>query len=398
MKKVLALILAVMFAVSALTACNNTETPSFDGNEVSDNQNSGTNADVSGDALTYSDVQKKIDAIAPRNEYDNTTVMTIGNHNVTLAEYRYYYMNLAYTFAYYYGFDWQNNAAYVEEFNNYVNTDCKMIGIVADACEENGVYLTDKEFDENIVTVLDQIKTEYGDTADQILFDEYFATTNIYLEYQSAYLLSNKLFQYMSTNEASENYNEFKQQTLDFYNENDYVRAKHILIQFPTNTDGSEVTEEQKAEAKAKAEEVLAKVNNGEDFDALIEQYNEDPGMTTNPTGYYFGKGSMVEPFETATYALEEGAVSGLVETTYGYHIIKRLPIDDSDISTSQKFLELASSSFNETLTNLADSAELVKVENFDELVKPVHDEAAMGIADMKAQSEAANQETANNN
>ncbi len=377
MKKALALILAVVFAVSALTACNNK--PSVNEEDV----------------LTFEQVQAKIAELAPKKEIDNTVIMTVGDYNVSLAEYRYYYMNLAYQFAYYYGFDWQNNASYVEEFTDYVNNDSKMIGLVIDACEDNGVYITEKEFEDNIAAVYNEIKAQYGDNTDTVLYEDYLATTNFLLEYQSASFLSNKLFLHMASDETSENYNDYKQQTLDFYNDNDYVRAKHILIQFPTNTDGSEVTEAQKAETRAKAEEVLAKVNNGENFDALIAKYSDDPGKTTKPTGYYFGKGEMVEAFETTTYALEEGAVSGLVESPYGYHIIKRLPIDDSDISSSQKFLELASTSFNEMLNTLAENTEPVKVDNFDELVQPVHDEATAFIADMKAQYEAANPETA---
>ena len=79
-----------------------------------------------------------------------------------------------------------------------------------------------------------------------------------------------------------------------------------------------------KADAKKKAEDVLAKVNAGQDFDALIAEYNDDPGATDE--GYTFAKdGSMVPEFEEASFALEIGQTSGLVETSYGYHIIKRL-------------------------------------------------------------------------
>lgn len=101
------------------------------------------------------------------------------------------------------------------------------------------------------------------------------------------------------------------------------VTVKHILVEFEKDEQGN-VSDEAKAAAKKEAEEVLAKVKAGEDFDKLIEQYNDDPGATDE--GYTFANdGSMVQEFADASFALEIGDVSELVETPYGYHIIKRL-------------------------------------------------------------------------
>ncbi len=91
-----------------------------------------------------------------------------------------------------------------------------------------------------------------------------------------------------------------------YYNEN-YICAKHILM-----------------DDEAQAEELLEKVKNGEDFDALINEYGMDPGMENYPEGYIFTKGEMVEEFEVAAFALKDGEVSGIVKSPYGYHIIKK--------------------------------------------------------------------------
>lgn len=106
-----------------------------------------------------------------------------------------------------------------------------------------------------------------------------------------------------------------------------YVLAKHVLITFSDNTD------EAKAEALKKAEEIYAQAINGADFDALITEHGEDPGMTYNPDGYMFTYGEMVEPFEEATFELKDNEISAPVETAYGYHVIKKLPL------TKEKFL-----------------------------------------------------------
>lgn len=85
------------------------------------------------------------------------------------------------------------------------------------------------------------------------------------------------------------------------------------------------------SDERARAEEILARVNNGEDFAALANEFSEDPGNKSGPDGEAQGglykditKGRMVQPFEDAALALEPGQVApNLVETDYGFHIIK---------------------------------------------------------------------------
>lgn len=102
--------------------------------------------------------------------------------------------------------------------------------------------------------------------------------------------------------------------------QSDYVRAKQILITISP---------------LERANAVLARVNSGENFDTLIKELGEDSGMTSNPDGYCFTTGDMVEEFETATYALADNEISGIVETTYGYHIIQRLPITEEYLTAN---------------------------------------------------------------
>ena len=107
----------------------------------------------------------------------------------------------------------------------------------------------------------------------------------------------------------------------EYYDKN-YYRAKHILISFSNyETDGSDGHEE----ALKKAEEVKAMIDGGANFESLIPEYNEDTAINDSETGYIFTKDVMVKPFEEATKALKVGEISDIVETDYGYHIIKRL-------------------------------------------------------------------------
>lgn len=118
----------------------------------------------------------------------------------------------------------------------------------------------------------------------------------------------------------------------DYYNQN-FVCAKHVLISTVDDKTGEPLTGRALEAAKTKAETVVRRANSGASFDKLIEEYGQDPGMTSSPDGYVFTYGEMVKPFEDATYALAENKISDVVETDYGYHIIKRLPLPEMDAS-----------------------------------------------------------------
>ncbi len=103
----------------------------------------------------------------------------------------------------------------------------------------------------------------------------------------------------------------------------DQVRASHILIT-PKKDEGSTVaTPEEKAKAKAKAEDLLKQINEGADFAALAKANSDCPSAAKGGDLNFFGKGQMVPPFDKAAFAMETGKVSDLVETRFGYHIIK---------------------------------------------------------------------------
>ena len=86
-------------------------------------------------------------------------------------------------------------------------------------------------------------------------------------------------------------------------------------------------------------DEINAKLAEGAEFDALITEYNEDPGMTAESTGYAVSEASInwVDEFRTASMALANvGDVSGAVRSSYGIHIIKYV----SDIAEGEIGLE----------------------------------------------------------
>jgi peptidyl-prolyl cis-trans isomerase C len=98
------------------------------------------------------------------------------------------------------------------------------------------------------------------------------------------------------------------------------VRASHILIE-----SNAEKTEEERLAARKEAETVLAEAHKPDaDFAALARQYSSCPSKTRGgDLGFFPREGAMVEPFAAAAFALKPGEISGIVETRFGYHIIK---------------------------------------------------------------------------
>lgn len=112
-----------------------------------------------------------------------------------------------------------------------------------------------------------------------------------------------------------------------FYDENtdkfqgtEQRNASHILIAF-----GVSPTPEKKQEAKAKAEAILAEIKkNPKSFETLAIKNSEDPGSAVKGGDLgSFARGAMVKPFEDAAFSLKVNEVSNLVESEFGYHIIK---------------------------------------------------------------------------
>lgn len=146
-------------------------------------------------------------------------------------------------------------------------------------------------------------------------------------------------------------------------------QAAHILITVSAQASDAEIQA-----AKAKAERVLLKVKQSPgSFAALAKQYSQDPGSAANGGDLgMFGRGAMVKPFEDAVFKLKTGETSELVQSDFGFHIIRLLAIKPaktqalSEVSglitqrlkeqkASDKFAELAEK-FSNTVYEQSDS------------------------------------------
>jgi len=102
------------------------------------------------------------------------------------------------------------------------------------------------------------------------------------------------------------------------YEKPEEVHARHILFRLAPGA-----TAEEKAKVRKRAEEVLAKLKAGADFATLAKQYSEDASAAQGGDLGTFSRGKMVAPFEAAAFSLAPGEISDLVESQFGFHIIK---------------------------------------------------------------------------
>ncbi|MBI6656779.1 SurA N-terminal domain-containing protein [Pseudomonas carnis] len=102
-------------------------------------------------------------------------------------------------------------------------------------------------------------------------------------------------------------------------------RAAHILIEV-----NDKVTE---AQAKAKIEDIQARLAKGEKFEALAKEFSQDPGSANNGGDLGFAGPGVYDPdFETALYGLKQDQVSAPVRTTFGWHLIKLLGVEAPEV------------------------------------------------------------------
>jgi peptidyl-prolyl cis-trans isomerase C len=111
---------------------------------------------------------------------------------------------------------------------------------------------------------------------------------------------------------------DFYDKNQDKFKEEEKVRASHILVRVDEKADAAA-----KQKARAEIDGVLKKVKGGGDFAKLAQEHSQDGSAAQGGDLNYFGKGQMVPAFDKIAFELKPGQVSDVVQTQFGYHIIK---------------------------------------------------------------------------
>lgn len=215
--------------------------------------------------------------------------------------------------------------------------------------KSNDIEVSEDEIEEEYETTMRSITQSFGMTEDEYLKE--FDLTEDYIKKD----LEKELIavKYMGkvtdvTEEEAKNY--YDKNKDEFFE----VRGSHILIK-TTDDEGNELSDDEKAKRKEKAQKILKKAKAGEDFAALAEEYSEDTSSTNGGDLGFFKKGDMVESFENAIFSLEDNQIyDEIVETDYGYHIIKKTGEQYSSFEDEKEDL-ISQLSYNKQNTLLDD-------------------------------------------
>jgi parvulin-like peptidyl-prolyl isomerase len=198
-----------------------------------------------------------------------------------------------------------------------------VIKLLEKYAEENNITVSSQEVDEQVESLISTYDSEkdFESALKSMGIDRGFLE-----DYLKSQIISNKIYE-----EVTADVEVTDQEVKQYYNDNKekflvpaQVKASHILALFPWVEDGSEETEEGRDEALDKIKMIEAKLENGEDFEELARQYSDDQSTAENGGDLgYVSEGQMVEEFDKALFSLDEGETSKIVETVYGFHIIK---------------------------------------------------------------------------
>lgn len=204
----------------------------------------------------------------------------------------------------------------------------------------NGIALTEADraeinetIDKNLTAYAENLVNEdaaNADLTDEEIAHKYFYNLGIdraQVERMMAInYLNNAIVEQMMTEGSSLYVEDKAYDDFAFY-------ADHILIATANLETGKALTAEEIQKKTELAEEILARLQESDDLETLFanlaDLHSEDTGRASYPTGYIFTEGTMVTEFENAVKELEVGELSGLVKSTYGYHIILRRDLQE---------------------------------------------------------------------
>ncbi len=270
---------------------------------------------------------KRKDGDPPVFTSDKETVMKLGDYNVKSDFYRYLFLNskaLADKGDESY---WQKDRNNVEQIKDEVLTALKEKYAMFTLADRYGVSLSSED-QTNIEATIKQMKTEYGSDFENAL-EEAYMTKELLRFTLEVEVLNTNVYEHIIAEGSG--ILKVDDETLKNALKTDFVAAKHILFKFST--------EEEKQTQYKLAEQALARIDSGEDFDALISEYSDDTNLSKNKYGYYFTHGEFENDFEYTAFELNVGEHSKIIETKDGYHIVKRVALDDNYVHSQFEIL-----------------------------------------------------------
>ena len=190
--------------------------------------------------------------------------------------------------------------------------------ILFQECQKTGIKIQDQAVDEQLAAIKKRFpsEAEYNSALSQMKLTEADVKAQVARGLAIRELIDKQITGKIEiTDEESK---AFYDRNLQLFKQPEQVKASHILIKVD-----AAATDAQKTEARNKIDAVRQKLKDGGDFAELAKEYSEGPSNSRGGDLGYFKRGQMVKPFEDAVFAMQPDEVSDIVETRFGYHIIK---------------------------------------------------------------------------
>ncbi len=190
--------------------------------------------------------------------------------------------------------------------------------LLREAVETEGIGASGEELDERMEMV--KSKFESPEAYSQQLADLGLTQKDLRSEMETSLRMEKLLQKHVgSIEEPTEaEVESFYKENAERFKQPEMLRASHILIK----TEPQE-SEPEKSARRLEAAKLLGEIQKGADFGRLTSQHSACPSKESGGDLGYFERGRMVKPFEDAAFSLSAGEVSDLVETQFGYHIVK---------------------------------------------------------------------------
>ena len=264
-KKMLAALLAAIMCLGVLSGCSGTE------------------------AGIYVDGEKQ----------EINKLMTINGNDITVEEYRYYFLNNKKDMDEGNAEYWTEHPEKEQELKDKVLYYLKAHYAIKALADDNGVVLPEKQQEEVNAEIQEYIDQMGGEMNFAMAMSGIYTTPEYYREILLISRIQNAII-------------------LKLYGDqflSDICRVKYIRMDLSD---------------KEKAQRILDKVKAGEDFETLMKSYGNDDTMLTSDDGQYLKRSSTDQGYEDTAFSLEIGQTSGLVETVNGIFILKRYELDEN--------------------------------------------------------------------
>jgi len=201
-----------------------------------------------------------------------------------------------------------------EDLNRYLDRFIQQFSerkLLLEAAKNANISLSQAEID----SIIDSQYKRYGG---EEKFNTTLVSRNLNAEFiKNDMILTATISKYLEQT-LSDSVKITEEEILARYQKDKTATVRHILLMTQGKSDSAKI------EIRKKMEDILAEAKSGKDFAELAKKYTEDPG-SKNTGGLYedFKRGKMVKPFEDAAFNVPIGEISDIVETRYGFHILK---------------------------------------------------------------------------